>query len=919
MVEFVRQDDMQQFIRLVDGLKNDNAKLDTGSRNQVDTNKIYGQAVDAKNKVERAMTEMGTDSRTRLTKSRRKNLIKFRDLGSAVSAAFDDVRRPISKIVLDAAKYADGLFDEMKELNRSPPNPIAAEVKVDHGKKKQYNDLIPRFAQAQTDFNTEQRRTQELIRQARQVAENLERDKNKFNRKVKKFLIKNGFTEPVVRGVDREPLVTIFNVDPTSYKIDEGTSRAFELHVNGHIKTADDDAEYHDLCSDVGKPSLLTTAQQTPYYYSNPTNPVSILLNHSAGSGKTAAMTLVSSLYVRAGYLPIIVTTDALANEKTYEEATFLQCADFNIQDLMLANKCKTLVDVVEQTLFDPTQADVFVRGKQLYREMTSAGVWDDALKMTFKEFTAICRTYLSNETSKNRNVPHSPKTHNAWKILRDRAPKDESNSDFDKIFDKTVILMDEVHSMLNEPQPRASANGDDATLDYRAHGDIRVVTKALWRAREHSGQDGPVVVAASATPGKSGYEFVMILNLLCEENQGYHFDGSDRRIPDGVYKAQEVKAAFDAANPDFVPLATQMAYGHVSYYDSGGSKSVPAMRPLKCEVRLTREQSDVQTQEIRDLEKKHIHLVQGDDGDWFIESDFERRYNRTSTNDQTTLANFIKKVKQNSAVARSKVGKELAVQINRDKAVPKIDMRKNIDEWRHNAQMISPLYFETIEQIKKNKNLGVRKQYVYIAVQEDDVYPVGITLFCNMLDSLMRYNNVSDKKSKDTHPEGTYGKLSVPTRRGVPVPDEAKVAELRRVLSLFNSTANKNGAEIDVIVLDKSYSEGISLAGVGAVFVVGAVETDSELVQSVARAFRNCRTDPNELRPTADVPVYLMIPYSPKGDTLEILRAVSPPQETDKITRVCKECAFDRTVLDSENKKAEGATERLRQANKTP
>jgi hypothetical protein len=61
------------------------------------------------------------------------------------------------------------------------------------------------------------------------------------------------------------------------------------------------------------------------------------------------------------------------------------------------------------------------------------------------------------------------------------------------------------------------------------------------------------------------------------------------------------------------------------------------------------------------------------------------------------------------------------------------------------------------------------------------------------------------------------------------------------------------------------------------------------------------------------------MIPYSPKGDTLEILRAVSPPQETDKITRVCKECAFDRTVLDSENKKAEGATERLRQANKTP
>lgn len=907
-----QKDEMEKFIRLVSTLEQDNKKL----KNATDLleSEAYKKATQNKSDLESHMKEAGTGSR--ITSARRKMFQQFLNFGGELNQDFNKILIPIDKAINDANKYDEELIGEMENLKSIDPKSPSTK---DPQKAKQAAFDIKRYQDARDKLENELYQLDNLQKKAENARQIVSKAQLSMNQKIAVFLKKNDFQKSVIPDIRQPPRVTIFEgqYTPMEIKTNHMAAYTFARNVGSSIQLADDDQEYEDLCKGVGQPSLLTAAQKTPYYYSNPNNPVSILLNHTAGSGKTAAMTLAASLYVRAGYLPIIVTTDALANEKTYEEATFLQCADFNIQEIMLANRCKTYAEVVERTIPDPTADDVYSAGKQDYGRMAQ-NVWQPELKLTFKQFTAVCRKYLANELAKKDSQTWPFQILNTYKTLLSRGPKDPNDENLTNVLSKTVILMDEVQTMMNEPQPN-----DDGVVNHDELGDIRVVTKALWTARRRAGRDGPVVIAASATPGNTGYEFVMLLNLLCTEEEGYHFEGVDEpTFTQRVYNARDLKEAFDLTNADFKPLAEQMAWGRVSFYDSGGSRSVPAMRPLKCEVRLTKDQSQQQAQEIKNLATvKHIHLVQGDDQSWFIEENYAQRYNRQATNNQLVLANFIQNIKSNSIVARVPLAKTYVDLISKDKSVPKLSPTgDNFGEWRSNARVISPLYFETIELIKKNKNLGVRKHYVYISFNEGgSKTKVGITLFCNMLDSLLRYNDVLDKtRDKYTQPEGVYGKLSIPKRRsGAPLTpvEEARLQDLRKVLSMFNSPANKNGSIIDVIVLDPSYKEGISLAGVGAVYIVGAVESQTDLVQSVARAFRNCRTDPNELTPTNDVPVYLMIPYAPDGETLKILQGVRPDDESATIKDVCKQCAFDKQVLKSENDRAEATQDLLREA----
>jgi len=133
----------------------------------------------------------------------------------------------------------------------------------------------------------------------------------------------------------------------------------------------------------------------------------------------------------------------------------------------------------------------------------------------------------------------------------------------------------------------------------------------------------------------------------------------------------------------------------------------------------------------------------------------------------------------------------------------------------------------------------------------------------------------------------------------------EMERKESKEVLDIFNSSKNKDGAVMDVIVLDSNYQAGVSLKGVGAVYIVGIIDTETELVQSVARAFRNCLTDPYKLKPTQDVPVYLMMPDIEGLDLLGIFDVLKTPDTVERITQVCKECAFDKDILAPENRKA--------------
>lgn len=918
-----RQSEIKEFSKLLNQLKSDTSKLETAIASVSDGNEGYQKLKKDKALLEGQMKEYSGGKN--MGKEAPRIIKELETQYQALIAGLSAKSKNLDATVLEFKKYQEeGGFDRMEALIFEVPD-VPNGVQISAENKTNRNKIIAVYSKAKQEFQKEKRKIGQAITKGNAAYDKVRNEQRTLQQKWGVFQKKLGPSTKInIPKLKDAPLVAIFAPEfkPEEFSIGPETSQEFQQAVGDAIEAADDDLGYYDLCAKEGQLSTLTTAQKTPYYYSNPSNPVSLLLNHSAGSGKTATMTLVSSLFARADYLPIIVTTDALAGNTTYEEATFMQCADWNVQQIMAANNSKTFVDVVEKVTPDPTLGDVYAQGKQWYGGM-ALGAWNNALKMTFRQFTAVCKAYLRSENKGvDFKVAQGSSYYQQWDFLTSRSgiPSDKTKGGTrHKIFHKTVILMDEVHSMMDEPPPKEGG----APGDQNAIGDVRSVIKALWKAREDSDK-GPIVISASATPGKTGFEFVMTLNLLCSRDDGYQFDDSNGYEYFGDDRYLKAKAglqqAFDAANPKFEAIAKQMAYGHVSYYDSAGSRSVPSMRPIRCEIRLTGDQRAGQEKALNELRRKEVHLVEGDNGSWFIESDFQQRYNRKAPkNNQAAITNFVNSLKRNVLTADQAKIKDAVGKINASetKSYPNLTSDEAVDKWEHNAPLISPLYYETIQLIKKNKELGVRKQFVYINVQETKDFRGGITLFCNMLESLLRFNNIRDtNRDISFQPEGVYGKVFLEPPYGTNLArEESDKKEATAVLAIFNSKNNERGAKMDVIVLDTNFQAGVSLFGVGAVYIVGIIDTETELVQSVARAFRNCRTDPNELRPTQDVPVYLMMPDIEGVNLMGMLDVLKPPDTVERIRQVCKECAFDKDILAPENKKALKSRGKLIQA----
>jgi hypothetical protein len=735
------------------------------------------------------------------------------------------------------------------------------------------------------------------------------REQKKFLTLFQRFLQRAGIRPTVPPSVRSIPTVAIFDprFTPQYFAIDERIAGTFanEAFCLSDLPVFQ---RYEDLCAAVDQPSKLTLAQQTPYYYSNPSNPTSILLNHSAGSGKTAAMTLACSLFVRAGYLPIIVTTEALAADTTYEKAVFIECADWNIQQLLQSNGRRNLIELVEETTSKPTVEQVIHSGRRLYRKMattTNDDIWDPSLKMKFKDFSHMCRSIL---------MGYKPSGIHG-KILADRAPFINGKQNF---LWKTVILMDEVQTMMDELPPT------EGTFNYETtpFGDIRNVILALWAARRDT-YEGPVVIAASATPGNSEFELAMILNLLCTESEGYKFtnrpyykgwqDPSDPQSFTYEKEKPRLIKAFKAAHPDPKKLLARMALGRVSYYDSSASKSVPPMRVVPVHVELTGDQQTTQAKMLQKLATE-IRLEQRADGSWEIQRDYGSQFMRGQTDhrkNSESLRTFTAQVKGNSIIAQTASGNTILGKVrNNGYFVPPkvkggpdsvIRTREDYAKWKEIAPIISPLYTRTIDCLQMNKIRGIRKQYVYINL--DSKAPQGSDLFCKMLGSLLRYNEV-DRPTDGNVYNGNYARVTT--------------SNLSTMLDLFNSAENQNGAVIDIIVLDRSTKEGVSLFGVGAVYIVGVMDSETDLVQSVARAFRNCRTDPSELYPPLhDVPVMLMTPFANDSPVHSILAEVNNANvkndlKPDQMAEILKTASFDRDILRRENDAAMVANKKL-------
>jgi hypothetical protein len=914
-VYFINQKSRDEFRRLYELMKADAVKIEEG-RN------IYGPTGEGS-----AMAE---------DKRKRENITQILDKGfknsdvpktraAAARALLELTAEFVSGLITKEAKYrdADILINKYPTVIRNMKNLTRNEYDIDDAfqqysalnddrkkaidrERKTYKKMLTEFPTLEQKFAKPQADDP--------VVKNEITENRKFINLYRRFMQKAGIRPPTIPSVRDAPTVAIFcpEFKPRYFEIDEYVATEFRTAA-ACLSAIVPGQRYEELCARVDEPSKLTLAQQTPFYYSNPNNPTSILLTHSAGSGKTAAMTLANSLYVRAGYLPIIVTTEALAADNTYERAIFVECADWNIQQLLQSSGKRSVIEMAEDLNDRPTVEDVISRGKTMYTKMVDVQnntIWDSALKITFQTFSSLCYHCLRGR----RPWFGDRATSRVWDILCNRAPEVDGKRNF---LWKTVILMDEVQTMMDELPP-PNVNYDSPNDNQPSFGDIRNVILALWAARENT-YEGPVVIAASATPGKSEFELAMILNMLCTASEGYKFTDRpfydnyrDSADPEALFYHTEKKrlvSAFKAANPNPKKILERMARGRVSYYDASASKSLPPMRVVPVQVELTGEQQRTQAFMLQDLKKK-IKLVQKRDGSWAIEKEYGSQFTGSKPQVTVPLKTFTDSAKANAIVAQTSSGDAIVGRVRNNGYFlpPKtrgtgdrvIRTREDYAEWKQIAPIIAPLYTRTIDCLQQNKVKGIRKQYVYINLGANATQ--GSSLFCKMLGSLLKYRNVEDAKDTNVW-NGTYARVTV--------------RNSSKMLDLFNSPENANGSLVDIIVLDRTTKEGVSLYGVGAVYIVGVVDSEIDLVQSVARAFRNCRTNPKELFPTQDVPVLLVTPFANGSPIHSLLNAVNRAEieqdlKTKELLQILKDQSFDRDILAKENDAAVAAQGQL-------
>lgn len=676
--------------------------------------------------------------------------------------------------------------------------------------------------------------------------------------------------------ISDKPTVQIFQVQPKKFT---GSAAQIQKDVADHYrrlawkKTRD---SFSSKCAKVGMMSKLTQAQIIAYHYTNPINPRSLLLYHSPGSGKTATMTLILSLYIRDGYMPIIVTKRSLSMNNMFYKAMFLQNAEWNIQQYLDANKASSLAEILERSSgLVPNETEVIEFGKHIINTMggSKGKMWFKDMRdnqLSFGRFTYTCNKWLSNNLTAGtmeRMLNHS-------RIYKSNDP-----------FYKKVILMDEVHNMIMEGP---SDDGEGKPL---------VVMRAFWKSRELSKENGPVVIAASATPGEYPFDAVMVGNLLCDKSKGIDFsNGRDLVYKDHVAK---FRAAFDKEYP--APYTSyrrisELFAGNVSYFNARGDSSVPNMEPHAIHVELMRHQMA----KIEECATK-IDLVFDDYRKKWVLKNAKAKLDAGATREQILQARRIDKVQPTNVKAI-----ELFVECARNQSLfptirglpGKIEDAVEIrPDW---LERVSPLYAKVVSMVIEKMGQGVFKQFIYIDKESREY---GVKMMATLLESMVGLKSVVDHE--DT---GDLGGM-------LPLTKANKEEVASKYLAEFNSwEINPFGKKIKVVILDPHNKEGIDLADVGVVYIVGEIDSETTILQSVARAFRNCRTDPTHLHGnTNTVQVYLVTPTN--GETLisDMVRAANPNKDTmAPMLQTMKDLAVDKDLLKIINNDSERVEQAL-------
>jgi hypothetical protein len=217
---------------------------------------------------------------------------------------------------------------------------------------------------------------------------------------------------------------------------------------------------------------------------------------------------------------------------------------------------------------------------------------------------------------------------------------------------------------------------------------------------------------------------------------------------------------------------------------------------------------------------------------------------------------------------------------------------------------------YKTVHKNKPYVNFKNRmksyKQYIFTD-NTNDTY--GVKLIQKFLETIGYQRVNTGKNTDEITPSATPYKGMMVFDGSV---KDSKV--IAKLLKYYNGSDNIDGRKCSLFVNSGRFKEGISLQDIRSAHIVGIVMTHADLVQSVARAIRNCsrRRTPHTPGRGWSITIDIYSPSYPGMDSflhpLEILRSTNKDSDLilkakQEMAHIMQENAYDKHLLAPINK----------------
>jgi len=593
----------------------------------------------------------------------------------------------------------------------------------------------------------------------------------------------------------------------------------------------------------------INIVQRLSYHYMIPqSSDVNIMLVHSTGAGKTCTATLIASIFGRMGYTIAYITKKSLIGSFVDKTAIMGNC-DFNLQQVTSVGK-GTLRDLISEldiskkmkasgkSRKDAVSDLMISKGRQILTQMgvhllgTRPVLSTSTKKPTDDAFDnldpinrprASVSDHLQIEFSYDQlgNLADSitggriKKYWNELTMKGNGTPKDPVR--------RCLFVIDEAHKIIGPSSDKALGN---PLVVYQK------IRNMLWRSREISGTEAARVLLITATPMPNHVcDLVNLVNLLAPKEDCItdFFDTN----PSKMYKNFDETYLNNDGTLKNTEKFDRLFRGRISYFDYSKDRN----RFAFADQHFIRVQlSELQEKGIRKCFRGVYKLRNG-------------RYGTSDDNVKLTNKQFMDRLKcvQLNVVWPKLENYNHPVWNRGIAALLKDDKFKGFAD-EDMLKVASPVLYELSKNVGKHMtNMLAKherhqnvKQYIFTDASSRTDNNYGVDVIARVLQDQLDMVRVNYEIKKSS------GKVAAmrdtPPYKGMIVLDgRTPVRSIKKELLNRWKSNNTDGKQASVFINSGAYKEGIDVWGVGIVHIVGYIQNISDLIQSVARAIRNC------------------------------------------------------------------------------